>query len=109
METSDLKNILKDDCKNEGQKEEVKVRKKHKKPMQLRDIENRSSKTTRDNSTSENVEDLEKLLNKEKGNIFKQHWNRLDTGMNINRIRLFTEEEATENKLPKKDQENLIE
>ena len=45
METSDLKNILKDDCKNEGQKEEVKVRKKHKKPMQLRDIENRSSKT----------------------------------------------------------------
>ena len=107
METSDLKNILKDDCKNEGQKEEVKVLKKHKKPMQLRDIENRSSKTTRDNSTSENVEDLEKLLNKEKVNIFKQHWNRLDTGMKINRIRLFTEEEATENKLPKKDQENL--
>ena len=27
--------------------------------------------------------------------------------MKINRIRLFTEEEATENKLPKKDQENL--
>ena len=37
----------------------TRCKKKHKKPMQLRDIENRSSKTTRDNSTSENVEDLE--------------------------------------------------
>ena len=104
MEKKDLKSVLK-----EGQKEckEEVVVKKHKKPMQLRDIENRSSKTNRSQLKDDNYEDIDRLLNKEKTNLFKKPWNNLDTGMKINRIRLFTEEEATENKLPKKDQENL--
>ena len=106
MEKQDLKNILKEGKKDEP-KEEIKIRKKHKKPMQLRDIENRSSSTDRHNSKTESNEDIDRLLNKEKGDIFKQHWNRLDTGMKLNRIRLFTETEAQDKNLTKEEQETL--
>ena len=106
MEKSDLKHILKEGKKDEP-KEEIKIRKKHKKPMQLRDIENRSSSTDRLNTTTESNENIDRLLNKEKGDIFKQHWNRLDTGMKLNRIRLFTENEAEERNLTEGEQENL--
>ena len=37
-------------------------------------------------SKTESNEDIDRLLNKEKGDIFKQHWNRLDTGMKLNRF-----------------------
>ena len=103
MEKSDLKHIFKKD----EPKDEIKIRKKHKKPMQLRDIENRSSSTDRLNTTTESNENIDRLLNKEKGDIFKQHWNRLDTGMKLNRIRLFTEKEAEEKNLTEGEQENL--
>ena len=106
MEKPDLKHILKEGKKDEP-KEEIKIRKKHKKPMQLRDIENRSSSTDRLNTKTESNENIDRLLNKEKGDIFKQYWNRLDTGMKLNRIRLFTEVEAKEQNLTEGEQENL--
>ena len=91
MENVDLKTVLKEEQKEDVKEEEVTVRKKHKKPMQLRDIENRSSSSNRISSKTETHEDIDQLLNKEKDNIFNQTWNRLDTGMKLNRIRLFTE------------------
>ena len=107
MEKSDLKTILKEEKKEET-KDEIKIRKKHKKPMQLRDIENRSSSIDRINSkTTESNENIDRLLNKEKGTIYKQYWNRLETGLKLNRIRLFSEMEAKEKNLTKEEQENL--
>ena len=38
------------------------------------------------------------LEEKEKTQLFKQAWNRLDTGMKLNRIRLFSEQKAKEKK-----------
>lgn len=104
MEEVNLKTVL--DEKNEELKEDIVIRKKHKKPMQLRDIENRSV-TSRQSSKTESHEDIHNLLNKEKNDIFKQPWNRLDTGMKLNRIRLFTESEGKEKGLTKEKQEEL--
>jgi len=104
---NDLKNILKDESaeKQPQQKDELTVR-VHKKPMQLRDIESRSSNTNREHKI-ETPENIKLLINEEKDNIFKQPWNRLDMGMKLNRIRLFSEEYAKENKLSKEKQEEL--
>ena len=105
MEKPDLKSVLKDERTDAG-KEEITIR-KHKKPMQLRDIENRSSGINRLSSKTESPENIRHLINKEKTEIFKQSWNRLDTGMKLNRIRLFTEVEAKEQNLTEGEQENL--
>ena len=107
MENVDLKTVLKEEQKEDVKEEEVTVRKKHKKPMQLRDIENRSSSSNRISSKTETHEDIDQLLNKEKDNIFNQTWNRLDTGMKLNRIRLFTETEGKDKGLTKDKQEGL--
>ena len=105
MEQSDLKNVLKEE-KKAVIKEDITI-KKHKKPMQLRDIENRSAGTSRINSNTESNQDITLLLNQEKTEIFKKPWNRLDTGMKLNRIRLFSESEATEKDFNEEKQEEL--
>ena len=107
MEQSDLKNVLKEE-KKAVIKEDITI-KKHKKPMQLRDIENRSAGTSRINSNTESNQDITLLLNQEKTEIFKKPWNRLDTGMKLNRIRLFSESEATEKDFNEEKQEELRE
>ena len=99
MEKTDLKNVLKEEKKIESDNKTDIVVRKHKKPMQLRDIENRSSGSNRLHSKIETPENIKKLLNEEKDNIFKQPWNRLDTGMKLNRIRLFSETTAKEKNL----------
>lgn len=104
MESQDLKNVLKDE-KKEVKKEEETIR-VHKKPMQLRDIETRSLNTNRQHKV-ETPENINKFINKEKDQIFKQSWNRLDTGMKLNRLRLFSEQIAKEEKLSKEKQEEL--
>lgn len=101
-QNNDLKEVLKEDTPPE--KEEIKIV-KHKKPIQLRDIENRSS--GRSSSKIETPENIKQLLNKEKVDIFKQPWNRLDTGMKLNRIRAFAEGEALKNDLSNEKQEGL--
>tara|TARA_Y100000590_G_scaffold470214_1_gene662808 strand:+ start:1524 stop:2033 length:510 start_codon:yes stop_codon:yes gene_type:complete len=99
---SDLKLILKEEEKDKINETNIR---KHKKPIQLRDIENRSS--NRFTSKTETPENIKNLLNKEKNHIFKQPWNRLDNGMKLNRLRLFTDLEAKQRKLTKDQQENL--
>lgn len=103
METTDLKNVLKEEKKNEKEGENVRV---HKKPMQLRDIETRSSNTNREHKI-ETPENMNKYLNEEKDQIFKQPWNRLDTGMKLNRLRKYSEDQSKLKKLTKENQEEL--
>lgn len=104
MESHDLKNVLKEEKpKTEKEIENIRV---HKKPMQLRDIETRSSNTNRDNKI-ETPENMKKFLNEEKDQIFKQPWNRLDTGMKLNRLRIFTEDMTKQHKLSKEKQDEL--
>ena len=61
---NDLKNVLKEDVP-EKTKEEQTIR-VHKKPMQLRDIESRSSNTNREHKI-ETPEQIKQLLNDEIG------------------------------------------
>tara|TARA_Y100000389_G_scaffold200559_1_gene241248 strand:- start:2974 stop:3495 length:522 start_codon:yes stop_codon:yes gene_type:complete len=105
MESNDLKNVLKEE-KSDKIEKGSEILRVHKKPMQLRDIETRSSNTNRDHKI-ETPENMNKYLNEEKDQIFKQAWNRLDTGMKLNRIRVFTEEKSKEKKLTKENQEEL--
>ena len=72
MEKKDLKSVLK-----EGQKEtkEEVVVKKHKKPMQLRDIENRSSNNHIKINNQTSDEHMKEIINKEKKNIYFKSWN----------------------------------
>lgn len=105
MESQDLKNVLKEEKKTKSKTDEEHVV-VHKKPMQLRDIETRSSNTNREHKI-ETPENMNKYINEEKDQIFKQPWNRLDMGMKLNRLRIFSELTAKENKLTKEKQEEL--
>ena len=92
----DLKNVLSDNAPKETKKPaSVSV---HKKPIQLRDIESRSSSKTRLDKF-ESKEQMTELLNKEKHNIYKQNWNKLDKGMKINRLKEFISRETKEKQL----------
>ena len=84
----DLKCVLNDGEDNENKEESIRV---HKKPMQLRDIENRSSGNRRTVSSHESDERIKTLLNKEKKEIYLQTWNKLDNGMKIIRLKLYVE------------------
>ena len=88
--------------KNEGGNIRV-----HKKPMQLRDIENRSSNNRRNNLFHESDEEIKSLLIKEKKEIYKQTWNKLDNGMKINRLKEYINEEEKNKKLNGIQKENL--
>ena len=81
----DLKNVLKDKDKETNDN----IR-KHKKPMQLRDIESRSTskhkKIVEDFKTDE---DIEKMLEDEKKSIYLKPWNKLDNGHKLNRIKKY--------------------
>ena len=88
-------------------KKEDKIR-IHKKPMQLRDIENRSSGNNRKISLShESDEKIKDLLQKEKNEVYKQTWNKLDMGMKINPIKEFINEQEKERNLTKQQKEKL--
>ena len=94
----DLKNVLNESEVKEDITEKPELVRKHKKPVQLRDIESRSAtnrKITQENFETD--ENIRSLLEKEKEEIYKQSWNKLDNGMKINRIKLFVETEK-ENK-----------
>ncbi len=94
----DLKGVL-----NEKKTTKPETIRKHKKPMQLRDIENRSSS----NKHQENIntdEDIELLIEKEKKEIYKKKWNKLDLGLKLNRLNLFITTFETENE----DQTNQL-
>lgn len=97
----DLKNILND---NEGldekeggggKSENIRV---HKKPIQLRDIENRSASNILAKQ-NESDESMRMLLNQEKKDSFKKQWNKLDNGMKLNRIKKYIDNERIKNEL----------
>ena len=87
-----------------GKTDSVRV---HKKPIQLRDIENRSSNNRKTSLSHESDEKIKKMLNKEKKQYYKQAWNKLDNGMKINRIKLFVESEKEKNALSEEEMESL--
>tara|TARA_B100000575_G_C23135518_1_gene659585 strand:+ start:2469 stop:3011 length:543 start_codon:yes stop_codon:yes gene_type:complete len=107
----DLKGVLNEqDSAPEPEKEQsdkdsaVRV---HKKPIQLRDIENRSSSNRKTSLSHESDEKIKKLLVREKKQYYKQQWNKLDNGMKINRIKHFCESEKEKKSLSDKDFEML--
>ena len=69
MDSQDLKTVLKEEKKTKKTDEGQYV--VHKKPMQLRDIETRSSNTNREHKI-ETPENMNKYINQEKDQIFKQ-------------------------------------
>tara|TARA_A100001037_G_scaffold117291_1_gene106768 strand:- start:3956 stop:4513 length:558 start_codon:yes stop_codon:yes gene_type:complete len=75
----------------------------HKKPVQLRDIENRSTNTTRE-SNLDTDEAIKDFLKEEKMNSLKRPWNKLDQGMKINRLKLFCEKQKIENSLSESEE-----
>ena len=99
----DLKGVLNEKEEEDGKKEQSPVNdasvRVHKKPIQLRDIENRSSTNRKTSLSHESDEKIKKLLNKEKKQYYKQVWNKLDNGMKINRLKLFVESEREKNEL----------
>jgi len=106
----DLKGVLNE--KEEGGKKEKSLKdddvvRVHKKPIQLRDIENRSSTNRKTSLSHESDEKIKKLLNKEKKEYYKQAWNKLDNGMKINRLKLFVESEKEKNELDDNQSEIL--
>lgn len=98
----DLKGVL-HEKKDEKKSDDPSVR-THKKPMQLRDIESRSASNKHQNINTE--EDIKNILKKEKENIYKKKWNKLDLGLKVNRIRLFIEQYEDESK--KKELSKLL-
>jgi len=95
----DLKNVLHEN--QEEQPDDTSIR-KHKKPIQLRDIENRSANNRKNGSVEdalESDEQIKELLEKEKEEIYKQSWNKLDNGLKINRLKKFIENEKIEKSL----------
>tara|TARA_Y100000817_G_scaffold313976_1_gene311419 strand:+ start:5686 stop:6210 length:525 start_codon:yes stop_codon:yes gene_type:complete len=102
----DIKGILHEKCTDEKSKSNsIRI---HKKPMQLRDIENRSSNNRRQGGIPhDSEEDIQNLLLKEQKEVYKQPWNKLDNGMKINRLKDFIEKEVKARSL-KSDQENEL-
>lgn len=104
----DLKVVLNEKEEELDVKEEDKTAVRvHKKPIQLRDIENRSSGNRKTGLSHESDEKIKKMLNKEKTACLKQPWNKLDNGMKINRIKVFVDAEKTKRELTDEESETL--
>ena len=83
----DLKNILDESEKIDLKKNpNVKV---HKKPIQLKDIENRS-KTNLNKNKDISESDINKLIDLEKDKIYNQTWTKLDNGSKINKLQEYS-------------------
>ena len=94
----DLKHALKDkDKEKEKEKEKETLSddeeyiKKHKKPMQLLDIETRSSSNHKKfNEKYESEKEMNEFIEQEKKSIYYKSWSKLETGHKLNRIRKHT-------------------
>ena len=86
----DLKNILDEPQKIDLKKNpNVKV---HKKPIQLKDIENRSKTNLNKNKDNNDFNecDINKLIDLEKDKIYNQAWTKLDNGSKINKLQEYS-------------------
>ena len=104
----DLRNILhepeqKIPEKKDTEKKDIKI---HKKPVQLRDIENRSA-NNRIEKVSENDKVISDLIQNEKKMVYNQSWNKLDKGLKINRLKDFVHREETKRSLKNIQKEEL--
>ena len=79
----------------------------HKKPVQLRDIENRSSNRRKVKTDHESDEQIKDMLTKEKEDVYKQNWNKLDLGMKINRLKIHLDELEIKYSLNSEQKEKL--
>jgi hypothetical protein len=85
----DLKKILNDDKNISKPVENTNIR-KHKKPLQLRDIESRSvNKVEPQEHKYKSEADIHTMLEKEKENIYFKPWSKLDNGHKLNRIKQY--------------------
>lgn len=82
----DLKNILDNEYNTEKQ-ENIQ---RHKKPIQLKEIERRSRSNNIEKNTT-NL-DINKLIDEEKKSIYNKSWNKLEQGLKINRLNLFIDD-----------------
>ena len=111
----DLKNVLND---SQEKKENIETKieevddgsiRVHKKPLQLRDIESRSaSKKRLQQETFESDENIRTLLEKEKEEILKQSWNKLENGLKINRLKNYAENQRRDENLTDEQMNQLI-
>jgi hypothetical protein len=91
----DLRNILhepdeKIPSKKDTGKKNINI---HKKPVQLRDIENRSA-NNRVEKVSENDKCINELIQNEQKMVYNQSWNKLDKGLKINRLKDFVQRDG---------------
>ena len=98
----DLKKVLNDDITEKTTNIRV-----HKKPIQLRDIENRSSNNHIKMNNKTTDEHMDEIINKEKQNIYFKSWNKLDNGLKINRLNKFIEMEKEKRKLSENNKNKL--
>lgn len=85
----DLKKVLNEDIQEtQKQTENIRV---HKKPIQLRDIENRSANNHEKMINKITDDKMKEILNKEKKSIFFKPWNKLDNGLKLNRLQKYIE------------------
>ena len=101
----DLRNILHESKTEELPKENKEIN-IHKKPVQLRDIENRSA-NNRGEKVSENDKVIDELIQNEKKKIYHQSWNKFDRGIKLNRIKHFIQKEEKEKSLKNVQKEKL--
>jgi hypothetical protein len=86
----DLKSALKEKDKKIKECDDQEYINKHKKPMQLRDIESRSSSNHKKiNETYETEKDIHSFIEQEKQSVYFKPWNKLETGHKLNRIRKY--------------------
>ena len=101
----DLKNILDESDKiNLKKNPNVKV---HKKPIQLKDIENRS-KTNLNNNKDISDCDINKLIDLEKDKIYQQTWTKLDNGSKLNKLQEYSIKLSIEHELNDNQKNKLI-
>lgn len=101
----DLKNVLNEDVQETQTKtENVRV---HKKPIQLRDIENRSANNHEKMIHKTSDKTMKEILNKEKECVYFKQWNKLDSGLKLNRLHKFIDDETIKNNLNEHEKNKL--
>ena len=102
----DLKDILEENENNNDLKNNPNV-KVHKKPIQLKDIENRS-KTNLNNNKDISDCDINKLIDLEKDKIYQQTWTKLDNGSKLNKLQEYSIKLSVEHELNDNQKNKLI-
>lgn len=106
MEISQILQEQKTEIKKEDTETSNNVSNQHAKPVQLRDIENRSVNNNGKLNQSDSNLKIKELIEKEREECYLKPWNKLDKGMRLNRLKLFIQEYSekeslTENKKKK--------